>query len=691
MQWFSTGMLLSVNKGIKTGFSLACNSNAKTSAPSLQMKAVTRLRSNASIVKILATGIIASICQQAAAVTTPEELVKLAEQRTLYSQIEKDLQSRKIKYEDIDFSKLEGYPLVAYLEFQNLNNNLSAAKSEQISDFLSRYPDSWLSGRLRTNWLNYLASKKQWQTFANYYDSSLSNTELQCKSLDSRYRQGDKSVLNEVAAVWNEGKSLPKSCDYIFSTWLKSDAFDAKIAWQRHFKAIEEGNASLAEYVSRYISADLQPLAKELRNIYHYPSKLEHLLKLTQAPKEIEDVIHYGVKRYAKYNPQATLRLWEKFDSAYLLETDKRNETTEFLAYRLILKDEPELANRLLERNKIASERVTEKQLRAALSKKNWSQVDSLISNLSTEAQNSNRWQYWRLRAQESLAKLPKEDILRGYTALSGERDFYSFLAAERSDSTYNLGHQSIPVSPAIVEKLDLNPHLQRSRELFLLGKVNQARMEWQFGTRNLEAEDLINAGHIAHSWGWHRKTIESLGQAKFWDDLDLRFPILYNEEFQKASQATTVAPEYLLAIARQESAFAVDARSPAGAMGLMQLMPATANQTALSIGIPYRKSDLLIPEHNILLGGSYLNQMLQKFNGNRILATAAYNAGPHRVSGWLNPQDKRVDFDVWIETIPYNETRRYVQNVLTYSLIYSHLMGVEKRLLEQNEWNEPL
>jgi soluble lytic murein transglycosylase len=201
----------------------------------------------------------------------------------------------------------------------------------------------------------------------------------------------------------------------------------------------------------------------------------------------------------------------------------------------------------------------------------------------------------------------------------------------------------------------------------------------------------LLAAAKLSHTWGWHRKTIESLGQARFWDDLDLRFPLIYRSEVNQAAQASALQPQLLLAVARQESAFAADAQSPAGALGLMQLMPATAKQTAKSIGVKHNRRDLLKPDHNILLGSTYLSQMLERFNGNRILAAAAYNAGPHRVQRWLNNEGSQVDYDVWIETIPFKETRGYVQNVLSYSLIYSHLMGTELQLLAPNEVEQPL
>lgn len=113
------------------------------------------------------------------------------------------------------------------------------------------------------------------------------------------------------------------------------------------------------------------------------------------------------------------------------------------------------------------------------------------------------------------------------------------------------------------------------------------------------------------------------------------------------------------------------DARSSAGAMGLMQLMPETGRSTARSYNIPLRRtSQLLQPEKNIRIGSSYLKKMYQRFNNNMVLATAAYNAGPHRVDRWL-PKKGSMDAALWAESIPFSETRKYVRGVLAFTTVF--------------------
>ncbi|RLA49545.1 MAG: lytic transglycosylase, partial [Gammaproteobacteria bacterium] len=142
----------------------------------------------------------------------------------------------------------------------------------------------------------------------------------------------------------------------------------------------------------------------------------------------------------------------------------------------------------------------------------------------------------------------------------------------------------------------------------------------------------------------------------------------------------------------RQESAFRPLVTSPAGARGLMQLMPATAKEVARKHRIPYKNSQQLFdPDLNIRLGSQYYADVLQRFGGNRILTTAAYNAGPHRVSRWRKKSAGKLPFDAWVETIPFKETRQYVQNVLSFAVIYSILLDQDDPLLSAKERGQQL
>lgn len=230
------------------------------------------------------------------------------------------------------------------------------------------------------------------------------------------------------------------------------------------------------------------------------------------------------------------------------------------------------------------------------------------------------------------------------------------------------------------------NPALLRARELFFHEQRTRARREWYNATSGFDDSQHYHAAVLAHRWGWHTQAIQSSIAARHWDDLQLRFPALYSEQIAAQAKNFDLENQLIFAVTRQESAFKADVRSPAGAVGLMQLMPATAKQTARSINRPYKGSyELRTPELNIELGSAYLSQMVKRYKGNRIYATAAYNAGPHRVKGWLEERGS-LPIDMWIETIPFDETRHYVQNVLSYAVIYGDILGQKTEFLTDSE-----
>jgi soluble lytic murein transglycosylase len=220
-------------------------------------------------------------------------------------------------------------------------------------------------------------------------------------------------------------------------------------------------------------------------------------------------------------------------------------------------------------------------------------------------------------------------------------------------------------------------PASRRIGELRALGRTLDARREWWWLNKTLSPEELRAAALLAKRWGWHDQAIFTLARSGYWDDLELRFPLEYLELMQRQAGRHELQLPWVLAVVRQESAFGTHAVSHAGARGLMQLMPQTARGVARRLGQPSPShSDLLVPETNIPLGTAYLSQVYRQLDHNPVLATAAYNAGPHRVSRWL--PERTLEADIWVETIPFSETRGYVQRVMAYAVIYEKRLGRE-------------
>ncbi len=213
-------------------------------------------------------------------------------------------------------------------------------------------------------------------------------------------------------------------------------------------------------------------------------------------------------------------------------------------------------------------------------------------------------------------------------------------------------------------------PASSARREFERVALPQHAAREWNFEMKQLTRRELEVAAVLATQWGRPERAIFALGMANAYDDLGVRFPLLYTELARKHAARRNLDPARVMAIIRSESAFNASARSPVGALGLMQLMPQTARETARSAGVRFDNPKALLEAGtNIALGTTYLAQMLARYDGNFAMAAAAYNAGPGRVRQWQGAQC--VPSERWIESIPFTETRGYVRRALFYAAIY--------------------
>ncbi len=592
------------------------------------------------------------------------------------------------------YSKLGDYPLSPYLDYSVQKHQLHKLKLDEIDHFLYQQKGSFLEARLREQLLYTLAIKKDWESYLSYYSPSLDSKELHCYWLYTRSFEHDENALHEVAELWQQGRSHPKSCDPLFNRWRRAGLLTQEVAWTRFHNAMQAGKRSLARYITRFLDEKHSSYAELYQHVHGYPYSMRETRKFAEQSPQMQHIIAHGIKRYARKNPKDALRLWELYEAQQLFPQQISADAKLYVATRLIRNNEMELAESLIANSRELPERaVVEALIRQSLKTESWDKVLQWVNALDQKQQRSDRWLYWRARALEALEQSDETlgSAQQIYLSLSNNRSFYGFLSADRMGRSYSLEHIPVELSPSSLHSISNIPGIRRAKELWLKGDLREARAEWAFSIRDMASDELVAAGELARRWGWYNKGITAMISGNLWDHLSIRFPLAYEDEVHQMSFTTNVAPDLIYAVARQESAFAENATSSAGAMGLMQLMPATAKSTARRNGIKHRKKDLFKPEHNIALGAHYLSELLTQYQGNRILAAAAYNAGPHRVDRWLgrNPQD--VSYDIWIETIPFKETRGYVQNVLAFSVIYGYRMGKPRNLVSEFEANSLL
>ncbi|EPN40795.1 lytic transglycosylase domain-containing protein, partial [Pseudomonas syringae] len=393
-----------------------------------------------------------------------------------------------------------------------------------------------------------------------------------------------------------------------------------------------------------------------------------------------------GLRRLAKDDPQKALSMLDGYSATMHFSREEQVEIAKEIgltlarryddrALEVMTKYDPELRDNT----------VTEWRLRLLLRLGRWEEAYELARRLPKDLAATNRWRYWEARSLE-LAQPNSPLIASLYKDVAKERDFYGFLAADRTQSPYQLNNKPLVLSQALINKVRNTPGVRRALEFHDRGEIVDGRREWYHVSRLFNRDEMVAQAKLAYDLKWYFPAIRTISQAQYWDDLDIRFPMAHRDTLVREAKVRGLHSSWVFAITRQESAFMDDARSGVGASGLMQLMPATAKETARKFSIPLSSpQQVLDPDTNIQLGAAYLSSVHAQFNGNRVLASAAYNAGPGRVRQWLKGAN-HLAFDVWVESIPFDETRQYVQNVLSYSVIYGQKLNSPQPLVDWHE-----
>ena len=328
----------------------------------------------------------------------------------------------------------------------------------------------------------------------------------------------------------------------------------------------------------------------------------------------------------------------------------------------------------------LKTDNLTERRLRMAI----WQKTDlsPWLNSLTTEGKAKQEWRYWE--AKQDISK-----NIEKLTALSKERGFYPMLAAAQLKQAYKV---DFPVAPSftVEEQLPFEQVFAMIRELRELGRNGLAKQRWRILLDNADFTTQLKLAEYAENQQWFELAVDASIVAKAWDYLTLRLPNAYSEYFNAALQNLNISKTFAMAIARQESAWNPMAQSSANARGLMQLLPSTAKLTAENNQLPYQgEQDLFKPLNNILLGTAHLNELNGKYPNNRILISAAYNAGANRVEKWLSRANGKLALDEFVASIPFYETRGYVQNVVTYDFYYQILQNQENpQIFSQEELN---
>ncbi len=575
---------------------------------------------------------------------------------------------------------LQKYPLYPYLKYQWLVKNLH--QSNKIKAFIKNHAKTRYASLLKYKWQLYLAKNKHWKEYLKLY-SKTRNTKLKCHYYRAKYNTGSKKeALLGAKKLWVVGKSQPDECDPVFKVLQDSRYFTGDMLWQRFTSALSKGNAGLAKYVKRWMNKKDQTIAQLWLKVHSNPQRLGDKKLLNKNDFQAALIFTHGIKRLIRADINKAVSIWDSRKNEFKIKETVRQKLEQKLAIFMAVEGDKRAYQRL-NRLKNLSESAKEWQVRAALKEQNWQRVSQSITLLNKVNQKEDRWSYWLARALENKGKQKEADAI--YDQLSSHRSYYGYLSANKRDKEYKLSDNPLQISNISINKIKQKADFRVVAEFIKLDKLREARKQWWYSVAKLNNQDILTAAKYAQKLQLNQMAILTVAKAKHWDDVSLRFPFDYREQVKNNSELQQLNAAVIFGLIRRESAFNQEAVSPVGARGLMQIMPKTGRQIAKKLKDKrFNKADLFNPTKNIKYGSFYYKQLLDQFNGHYALAAAAYNAGPHKVKRWI-PSSKALSADIWVETIPYKETRGYVSAVLTYALIYQKQMN--KNTLSMNDF----
>jgi soluble lytic murein transglycosylase len=624
---------------------------------------------------------------QKANLETPEQIIttetvdttyfsdeELAHLRQLFLQAENALKIKDNAQYFLLADQLKTYPLYPYLQYHWLKKHLSSER--QIKYFLKEHPSSRYAKKLKRKWLYSLAKRKQWPLFLEFY-STTSETKLNCYYHRAQFNTDKKqAALQGAKNLWAVGKSQPRECDPLFSQLRKSKLFTQDLHWQRFNAALRNNKVSLASYIRNIMPKEQHATAQLWLNLHRNPSRYIPIFlnqpKTAQAPL----MFRHAIDRLARKDIVKAIAIWDANKQRFSLDRTLAEKLERRLAMKLVFERETGAYQRLEQLNNHSNSSRTWR-VRTALIEQNWPNVLTAIHALNSDEKLKEKWQYWLARAYMETNKVEMAQAL--LTELSTKRSFYGFLAADKVNSLYQLSDNPVNVTQEEITALKNRREFHVAFELMVLEKKNEAKLQWWHATKKLNKKEIIIAAKLAQKWQWDEIAIFTIAKAKVWDDIEMRFPLSYADKVHKNSAQQKINPAILFGLIRRESAFNEKAHSPVGARGLMQIMPRTGRQIARHFNERWRGNrSLYNPSTNLKYGSYYYQKLLTQFDGHYALALAAYNAGPERVKKWL-PETQALPADIWIETIPFHETREYVSTVLAYALIYQQRIQSDK------------
>lgn len=591
----------------------------------------------------------------------------------------------------------QNHALGIYVEYWNLSTRLKnytgterLALYQEIDAFLQRNAGSLAADLLRRDWLMVLGQTADWGRFDAQYPQWVLNDEREvtCHALRSRYvAEGHaENILTAARAQFLAPRELGAGCEALADSLIEAGVLNQTDVWQRIRVLNEVGYKHAARNAAAYLPERVAPTLELITRsaplwISRHPSKLRDetdaelvALALAQIARQTPDVV-------AKQMENSLAKELNSAQQAYVWGQ------IALVAARKLL---PEAAGWIARANTIAhalpdlewSDEFLEWQVRTALRVQDWNLVRQTIERMPEALRHDPAWIYWLGRAYAAQGQ--PEKARQQFLQLALHYSFYGKLAQEELGGGFTLPVRAAPVTATELQQASERPHFQRALAFYQLDLVAEGNREWNWGLRGLTDRQLLAAAELARRNEIIDRSISAADRTRLEHDFALRFPSPHQEFLSAQAAQLDLDPNWVYGLIRQESRFIKQARSSVGANGLMQLMPATARWVAKKIGMhSYSHSKVTEMETNITLGTHYMKMVLDDLDGSPVLASAAYNAGPKRPRAWRACLAQAVEGAIFVESIPFNETRDYVKKVMSNAVYYAALQDGKPQSLK--------
>lgn len=563
-------------------------------------------------------------------------------------------------------------PLVRYWLLLNKLARPEPPPDAELAGFIAEEAGSQLAERLRGDWLRRLARDGDWSGFLQRYPELQNpDPELRCHAWTARMVSGDPGAVDEIAARWSELIDSPAACELVLQAAIRAGRVGEDEVWWRIRQQVDSKTPTRALQTLAWLPSgppSTVDFEQAIRSPAQYLSRLEPNFAIERSGRELALT---ALARLAREDARgAQLRLLQIQDR---LAASERAHAYAVLGLHAALNQLPEAHAWFRAAGEAASNaRQRAWRVRSALRALDWPGVHAAIEAMPATERDQPEWTYWRGRALAAAGQHNEAAAL--YRRIAGEAGFYGLLAAEE------LGQAFVPPPPgdaataAHLQAARTDPGLQRALALFRLDMRIEGTREWNWALRGRDDGFTAAAARLALQHGIYDRAINTAERSSSNANFELRFITPHRELIEPQVRNQGLDLSWVYGLMRQESRFVVPARSSVGAQGLMQVMPATAKWVANRIGLRnYHPQRLGDPATNVLLGTHYMRLILEDLDNHPVLASAGYNAGPGRARRWRD--DKPLEGAIYVETIPFDETRDYVRKVMANTVIYAALL----------------